>query len=274
MEYRTLGRTGERVSTIGIGTWRIGANESAAEKDQEIKAIGRGVQLGINLIDTAEAYSSGRSEQIVGESIKGRRNDVFIATKVSAENLRRDDVLEACEASLRRLGTTYIDLYQVHWPNPGVPIRQTMGAMEKLVYEGKVRFIGVSNFSVRETEAAKEALTKNELVSNQVEYSFANRWVESELLPYCSKDKVTLIAYSPLNRGNISGAGTPEVLLQKYRMTPAQLMLNWVTRYEIVMAIPKAASLSHMEENASSVSVRFTESEYREASKAWEAERP
>ena len=262
MEYRKLGRTGENVSTIGIGTWRIGVRGNPSEKGREVRAIRRGVELGINLIDTAEVYSGGRSEQIVGEAVKEIRNDVFIATKVSSENLRHDDLLEACEGSLRRLGTSYIDLYQVHWPNPSIPIRETMGALEKLVYEGKVRFIGVSNFSVQETEEAREALTKNELASNQVEYSLANRRVESDILPYCAKEKVSLIAYSPLNRGNIPESGIPSSLLQKYALTRAQVMLNWVTRNEAVVAIPKAASVEHMEENASSVSLRFAQPEY------------
>jgi aryl-alcohol dehydrogenase-like predicted oxidoreductase len=267
VEYRELGRTGEKISTIGMGTWRIGSFRTSGEREGQVKALRRGVELGINLIDTAEMYSHGRSEEVVADAIKGIRKDVFIASKVSPENLHHDDVVKACRASLQRLGTSYIDLYQVHWPNPRIPIKEAMTAMEKLVRDGAIRYIGVSNFSVAETNAARAALARSEVVSNQVEYSLSNRYVEPEILPYCEKEKITLIAYSPLARGQITGS-VPEGLLQKYGMTPAQAMLNWVTRNEQVVAIPKAASIPHLEENASSVSVRFTPEEYDQLSKA------
>jgi diketogulonate reductase-like aldo/keto reductase len=261
VEYRRLGDTEEKVSTIGMGTWRIGSFRTQHEKDEQVNALRKGVELGINLIDTAEMYSGGRSEETVGEAVKDIREDVFIATKVSPDNLRYQDVISACSQSLRRLGSTYIDLYQVHWPNPSVPIRETMSAMEKLVEDGMVRFIGVSNFSVEETEAARQALSKNDIVSNQVEYSLSRRQTEQDILPYCAREKLTLIAYSPLAQGRIS-RDIPDAIMRRYGMTPSQVMLNWVTRNEQVVAIPKATNLSHLEENASSVSVRFEPSEY------------
>jgi diketogulonate reductase-like aldo/keto reductase len=249
-----------------MGTWRIGSFRTGEEREGQVKVLQRGVELGINLIDTAEMYSHGRSEEVVADAIKGIRKDVFIASKVSPENLHHDDVVKACRASLQRLGTSYIDLYQVHWPNPNIPIKETMAAMEELVRDGAIRYIGISNFSVAETNAARAALTRSEVASNQVEYSLSNRYVEPEILPYCEKEKITLIAYSPLARGQISDS-VPKGLLQKYDMTPAQAMLNWVTRSERVVAIPKAASLPHLEENASSVAVRFTPAEYDQLSK-------
>ena len=266
MEYRELGRTGEKISTIGMGTWRFGTYRSQNERAEQLKALRRGVELGINLIDTAEIYASGRSEEIVGEAISEIRDKVFIATKVAPGHLHYDDVIRACTASLRRLGTNYIDLYQVHWPDSTVPIKETMGAMEELVKHGSVRYIGVSNFSVRQTEEARHALFANEIVSNQVEYSLANRHVESEILPYCEREKVTLIAYSPLDRGHITDS-LPEELLTKYKVTSAQAMLNWVTRSEHVVAIPKASNLSHLEENAESVRTRFKPDDYELISK-------
>ena len=139
-----------------------------------------------------------------------------------------------------------------------------MGAMEELVHDGKVRHIGVSNFSVRETNEAQAALSKNEVVSNQVEYSLTSRSVEADILPYCSREKISLIAYSPLARGNIPESSIPMSLQYKYKMTPAQIMLNWVTRNKQVLAIPKSTSLSHLEENASSPTPRFTDSEYEQ----------
>jgi diketogulonate reductase-like aldo/keto reductase len=266
LEYRELGKTGEKVSTIGMGTWGIGVYSSSEERSRQVRALQRGLELGINLIDTAEMYHSGRSEQIVGEAVKGMREKVFIATKVSPDHLHRQEVLSACEGSLKHLGTSYIDLYQVHWPNPRVPIKETMAAMEELVAAGKIRHIGVSNFDVKETKAAREALSKNDVASNQVEYSLRNRYVEADILPYCEKEKVSLIAYSPLARGNVLFSRMPKGLQERYGLTPAQMMLNWVTRSERVLAIPKSANLSHQDENAASVSVRLTGSEYDQIS--------
>jgi diketogulonate reductase-like aldo/keto reductase len=263
MEYRLLGRTDEKVSTIGMGTWRIGVYGSSEERTRQVAALKRGIELGINLIDTAEMYASGRSEEVVGEAIGGIRQEVFLATKVSPDNLRYDDLMKACDRSLRRLGTSYIDLYQVHWPNPRVPIGDTMSAMEELVKEGKVRYLGVSNFNPGQTEAARESLRKNDIVSNQVEYSLSSRDVEADIIPYCAKEKLTLIAYSPLAKGRIPTT-IPRALLDGYGMTPAQAMLNWVTRYEQVVAIPKAADISHLEENANSVRVRMSPADYEQ----------
>jgi diketogulonate reductase-like aldo/keto reductase len=229
------------------------------EKD----SLKRGLQLGMNLIDTAEMYGNGSSEKLVGEVIRGNRDDVFVATKVSPDHLRYDEVIEACEESLRRLDVKYIDLYQVHWPNSSVPIHETMRAMEKLVSEGKIRYIGVSNFSVLEIDAARNSLAKNELASNQVEYSFSSRSVEAEMLPYCTKESLTLIAYSPLDRGNVSLKRVPNNLLEKYNLTAAQIVLNWVTYRKPVVAIPKAARIEHVEENARSVDVRISEADYQ-----------
>ena len=267
VEYRQLGRTGEKVSTIGMGTWKMGSYSTSEERARQLHALKRGVELGLNLIDTAEMYGAGRSEELVGEAIKGIRKDVFVASKVSPGNLRHDDLIRSCRASLRRLGTSYLDLYQVHWPNPSIPIRETMSAMGDLVEEGAVRYVGVSNFSVSETAEARAALSNGDIVSNQVEYSLANRYVEQDILPYCARENITLIAYSPLARGNVVRS-IPSDVLNKYRLTPAQVMLNWATRDPHVVAIPKAANVSHLEENAASVSVRLEPDEYEQIGSA------
>ncbi len=256
-----MGRTGEKLSAIGMGTWRFGSYGNPEERTRQIDALRKGIELGINHIDTAEMYASGRSEEVVGEAVREFRDDVFIASKVAPGHLHHDDVIRACRASLQRIGTRYIDLYQIHWPDSRVPIEETMSAMEELVKQGAIRYIGVSNFSVTETEDAKAALKANELVSNQVEYSLSNRQVEQGVLPYCERERVTLIAYSPLAQGKIARS-IPSEILGKYEMTPAQAMLNWVTRDECVVAIPKAASVQHLQENAASVGVRFEPHEY------------
>ncbi len=263
LEYKNLGKTGDRVSTIGMGTWRMGSVGNQSERLKQLESLKRGIELGINLIDTAEAYGEGKAEELVGEAIRDNRDAAFVATKVSPSNLHHDDVLEACNRSLERLGIRQIDLYQVHWPNPRIPIRETMSAMEKLVRDGKVRYIGVSNFSVEQTRQAMEALSKNELVSNQVEYSLANRTIESNVLPFCERDGITVIAYSPLGQGKIPSDLIPSTVLQRYHLTPAQVALNWVTFPKNVVAIPKSAKKEHAEENAASVSVKISGADYR-----------
>lgn len=243
-----------------MGTWQMAGSKS--NWSAQVAALKRGIELGLTLIDTAESYSGGRSEQMVAEAIRGRRDSIFLATKVSPSNLRYDDLIGACNRSLERLGTKQVDLYQVHWPNPSVPIGETMKAMEMLVREGKIRYIGISNFDVRETKAAQEALSKNELASNQVEYSATVRWAESSILPYCEREKVSLIAYSPLSRGGMPGDAVPQSIIQRYGMTPVQVILNWVTHREAVIGIPKAAQVEHVEENAKALEVRFAPEDY------------
>jgi diketogulonate reductase-like aldo/keto reductase len=269
LEYRRLGKTDERISTIGMGTWEIGNSTDRQTRQGQIQALKRGVELGINLIDTAEMYGSGRAEQLVGEAFRDERDSVFIATKVSPDHLHHDDVIAACNRSVERLGVRHIDLYQVHWPNPRIPIRETMSAMEKLVRDGLVRHVGVSNFSIEEMQEAQDALTRSELVSNQVEYSISNRSVEPDLIPHCKKEGITIIAYSPLARGHIPTARSSQQLLEKYQLSSAQLALNWVTREENVIAIPKSAKPEHAEENANAVSVRLDPDEYAQISRAF-----
>ena len=163
------------------------------------------IALGANFIDTAESYGT---EEVVGEAIKGVRNKVFLATKVSPRHFRRPEVIRSAEQSLKRLGTDYIDLYQLHWPNYHVPIGETMAAMEELVASGKIRFIGVSNFSVREMERAQATLSKDRIVSNQVRYSLVERTIEDGLLQYCEDRQITILAFSPLASGLQTSATT------------------------------------------------------------------
>jgi diketogulonate reductase-like aldo/keto reductase len=251
-----------------MGTWNMGSTLSERERTEQVMALRRGIELGMNLIDTAESYGAGRSEELVAEAIRDVRESVFIATKVSGEHLHYDDLIASCERSLRRLGTKYIDLYQIHWPNSRIPQRETMTAMEKLVREGKVRYIGVSNFGVRELREAQDALTTSELVSNQVEYSMTSRSIEDEILPYCEKEGITIIAYSPLAHGNIPRSAFPNEVLDRYRATPAETMLAWVVRRQSVIAIPKAASIEHVEENAGAADLRISEEDYDLLSKS------
>ena len=261
MDFKELGKTGVNIPVLCLGTWGIGGFSSRhlGGEDDQVRALELGLELEMRFIDTAEMYARGHSEEVVAKAVKAQRESVFLATKVSPEHLSSDAVLRSAEASLRRLETKQIDLYQVHWPNPRIPIHETMKAMERLVEEGKVRYIGVSNFSVQQTREAQEALSKNDLTANQVEYSLLDRSIEEDLLPYAAKEHITIIAYSPLAKGLIPQRGSDERLrlldqiASRYSKTKAQVALNWLLSKGQVVAIPKAANLEHVKENAGAV---------------------
>ncbi len=266
MEFKELGDTGVKIPMLGLGTSGIGDFSSkhfGEEDDEAVRALRLGLELGMQFIDTAEAYAAGRSEEVVAKAIESQREKVFIATKVSRENLSYEGVLRSCDASLTRLKTGYIDLYQVHWPSTRIPIQGTMKAMEHLVSEGKVRHIGVSNFSVGQTREAQEALSKRRLVSNQVKYNLLDRSIEDDLLPYAANEKITIIAYGPLARGGIQQGGVGQrwkvldEVASKYDKTKEQVALNWLIWKEPVVTIPKAVQLEHVRENVGAVGWRL-----------------
>jgi len=256
MNFKPLG-SAVNVSEIGMGTYydpqwiatakTIGWMRGAASKVEALKA---GLDAGSNFIDTAELYGS---EPLVARAIRGRkREDLFIATKVWPNHLRRDALVRALEKSLKRLETTYVDLYQVHFPSAKVPIAETMGAMEEMKDKGRLLSIGVSNFSLQQTKDANAALKKSQLASNQVEYSLANREIEAELLPYCESNKISIISYYPLGHGKLTGSGPSmkmEAICKAYSKTPAQVALNWLFSRRNVFAIPRASRAKHVSEN-------------------------
>ena len=231
-----------QVAEVGIGTWGYRGGPDV---------LRRGLEAGALFIDTAESYET---EPIVAQAITGLRDHVFVATKVSRENLRPADLRHSADASLRRLGVERIDLYQVHAPNPDVPLADTMAALASLVDAGKVRFIGVSNFSVSELEEAQQALGKHPIVSNQVRYNLIDRTIESGLLQYCQAKRITVIVYSPLAREfqrirECDPEGVIDVLARETGRTPAQIVLNWCLGHAGVVVIPKANSVEHMLQN-------------------------
>ncbi len=259
MEERELGKTGERIPALGIGTWQLGSDHAAA-----VESLKEGMHLGMRFVDTAEMY---HTEEIVGKAIKGE--EVFLATKVSPEHFRYADVKKACDASLRRLGVRQIDLYQLHWPNRRVPISETMKAMEELVKEGKIRYIGVSNFSIEDITEANACLKNNEIVSNQVQYSLAAREIEKELARFCKKEGITVIAYSPLARGSLLGKSHGDmdllrVIGERHGKSAAQVALNWVVSKDNTVAIPKAGRLEHIRENAKALDFKLEKKEIEE----------
>jgi aryl-alcohol dehydrogenase-like predicted oxidoreductase len=272
MRFKALGATGILVPAIGQGTMGIGGRfERDVSSDTEcIRLLRLGVDLGLTLIDTAEVYGEGHTEELVGVALRGLRDRVMVATKFSPEHSTYEGVIRAAEGSLRRLKTDYIDLYQTHWPNPRVPIENTMRAMEKLVDDGKVRFIGLSNFSMSQTQRAQRCLHAP-LVALQHEYNLFERTVEETLLPYCNANTITLFAYSPLAQGKIGMINAQgrrlSNIARKYESSVAQLVLAWLTKDPSVVAIPKASKESHIRENAEALGCEMDTTDCDEISK-------
>ncbi len=298
MQYTSLGRTGAKISKIAVGTWQFGSRQWGYGVEygrrECIEAVRRAFEHGINLVDTAEVYGSGLSEEIVGEAVREFREEVLIATKILPIRATYDGIIKACERSLRRLGVRTIDLYQIHWPNPLIPISQTMRALEKLVEMGKISYIGVSNFPRRLLEKARNALKREDIVSNQVKYNLLERGIEKDLLPYAEKEGLTILAYSPLAQGLLSGKYTrsrrPRDLIRKVNILfdgwnmeriepviealrtiagrrgvlPAQIALRWLINRENVSAIVGVKNPAQAVEAAAAADTALSEEEYEE----------
>lgn len=254
VRLKRFGKGGPLVTEIGMGTYydmrwiRLAKHGWVGGASAKVKALMVGLDGGMNMIDSAEAYYS---EPLVAKAIKGRkRDDLFIATKVWLDNLHRDDLIIALEKSLKRLELSYVDLYQIHFPSHHIPIKETMGAMEEMQEKGKIRFIGVSNFSLAQMIAAGEALRKSEIASNQVSYSLAKRGIEKDLLPYCQKNDIALLAYHPLGHGVLARRSDKmEKVCKRNSKTPTQVALNWLVTKPGVFAIPRASTPDHVREN-------------------------
>lgn len=237
-----LANTGIFIPEVGIGTWNYHAGPEPLRK---------GLYAGALFIDTAESYGT---ESAVGEAIHGIRDRVFIATKVSPQNFRPTDSRRSVDASLQRLGIDVIDLLQLHEPNPFIPIEETMRTLAGLIDAGKVRFAGVSNFSVAQLQAAQKALGAYRIVSNQVRYNLIDRTIEQDVLPYCQANHVTVIAYCPLARGlsrirDCDSSGILDELAQSTGKSAAQIAINWCVCQNGVVAIPKGNSAEHILDN-------------------------
>jgi diketogulonate reductase-like aldo/keto reductase len=256
MNFKQLGRTGIFIPEVGIGTWNYHAGPDL---------LRRAVELGAAFVDTAESYGT---DVVIGKALAGLRDRVFLATKVSPANFRAGDLKRSADASLRRLGINTIDLLQLHEPNPTVPIEETMGALEELVDAGKVRFIGVSNFSVAQLQEAQKALTKYSIVSNQVRYNLIDRTIEKGLLQYCQAHGTTVIAYSPLARSlsrirDCDPDGVLDLLARTTGQSAAQIALNWCLCRDGVVVIPKGNSEKHVLENCGASDWRLTAEQIR-----------
>jgi diketogulonate reductase-like aldo/keto reductase len=227
-----------------------------------IVAMRLGLDLGLTHIDTAEMYGNGRVEEMVGEAINGRRDEVFLTSKVLPSHASYDGTLRACEMSLKRLKTSWLDLYLLHWPGP-YSIRETMRAMEKLVSDGLVRFIGVSNFDVEEVIAAKSSLKDELLACNQVLHHLLYRGIERRLLKYCTENEIAVVGYSPFGHDNFPSPQTVEgralmEIADRYDRTPSQVVLNFLTHNPNTFTIPKASRPEHVRENGESLSWKLS----------------
>lgn len=259
MEKRLFGPTNRMVPVIGQGTWYI----DTGDRIMAIATLRRGLDLGMTHIDTAEMY--GDAEKIVGEAILGRREEVFLVSKVLPTNASRRGTLAACERSLTRLKTDWLDCYLLHWRGR-YPLELTIEAFEQLQHNGKIRAWGVSNFDVPDLQEAREISGDGRIACDQVLYHLQERAIEHAVLPWCERHKIAVVAYSPFGHGNFPGPHTPggKILQQiaaQYNATPRQVALRFLVHNPAVFAIPKASRPEHAQENARAGDLQLTEDE-------------
>lgn len=273
MIKKKFGWTGVRVPVIGQGTWMIEGNPKKESRVTETLRLG--MDLGMTHIDTAEMYGNGHVEELVADAIAGRREEVFLVSKILPTNASYEGTLKACRESLKRLRTDWLDLYLLHWPG-SYPIQETISAMEELVAQGLIRFIGVSNFDLEELVEAERALRKERIACNQILYHLMDRGIERRLLQYCTKKEIALVGYAPFGHGNFpSPRTTPGQLLQeigeRHGRTPRQVALNFLARHKFVFTIPKTTYPERAKENSGGVGWRLAEDEIYEIDKAFPA---
>ena len=261
MQRRPFGWTGQPVAVIGQGTWQMEADDRATA----VRAIRRGLDLGVTHLDTAEMYGSGEAERIVGEAIAGRRDEVFLVSKVLPHNASRAGTLRACEQSLARLRTDRLDVYLLHWPGPH-PLEETIAAFEALVQAGKIRYWGVSNFDVDDLDLALRVAGEGRIACNQVLYHLGERAIEHAVIPWCEAHGVPVVAYSPFGSGDFpsadgrAGRALAEVAARR-GATARQVALAFLTRRPSLFAIPKAGRPAHVEDNAGAAGLSLSDAD-------------
>ena len=248
---------GETVPALGQGTWMMA--ERRHRRADEVAALQAAVDLGMTLIDTAEMYANGAAEELVGEALGDRRNEIFVVSKVMPEHASsRRGTIAACEASLRRLGTDRIDLYLLHWRGIS-PLDETLAAFDTLKADGKIRHWGVSNFDVSDMEEVVSCSAEGSVVAaNQVVYNLTRRGVEHDLLPWCRARNIPTMAYSPLEQGRLVKHKALQAVAARLNASPAQVALAWVLRQEGIIAIPKAGNVTHVRDNRDALSISFS----------------
>ncbi len=257
------------VPVLGLGTWQLG--DRAQRRQQEISTLQLGIDLGLTLIDTAELYGDGASEKLVAEAIAGRRETVFLVTKILPSNATsKKKIVAACENSLRRLRVEQVDLYLLHWRS-GVNLPVVVETFNELVETGKIRRWGVSNFDVDDLEELRQIPGGGNAVSNQVLYNLSRRGIEFDLLPQARKSGLNVMAYTPIEQGRILGNAALRKVAERHGATPVQIALAWVIRQDGVTAIPRTGSPEHLRENAAALNITLTGEDLAEIDAAFPA---
>jgi diketogulonate reductase-like aldo/keto reductase len=251
--------SGDVVPILGQGTWHLA--ETPGRRNDEIAALRTGLDLGMTLVDTAEMYGDGAAEELVGEAIADRRDEVFLVSKVLPENATRRGTIAACERSLRRLGTDRLDLYLLHWRGSH-SLEETIEGFQSLLQAGKIRHWGVSNFDVSDMDELVTLPSGSDVATDQVLYNLTRRGIEYDLLPWCQQRRVPIMAYSPIEQGRMLGHHDLQKVAERHRATAAQVALAWVLRIEGVIAIPRAGEPNHVRENRGAVDLRLTEKDF------------
>ncbi len=241
---------------LGLGTWYMA--EDARRRDDELKALRLGLDLGMTLIDTAEMYGDGDAEQLVGEAIRGRRDDVFVVSKVLPSRAGAHATVRACQGSLQRLGTDRLDLYLLHWRG-STPLDETLDGFATLVDQGKIRQWGVSNFDRDDMEELVGVPGGDAVATDQVLYNLSRRGIEWDLLPWCGDRGLPIMAYSPIEQGRLLDHPSLGEVAARHHVTPAQLALGWVLRHDGVVTVPKAGTPAHVRENCGALDLALTQ---------------
>ncbi len=245
--------SGRSVPALGLGTWQMG--ESTNKRQAEIAALRHGIDLGMTLIDTAEMY--GDAESVIGEAIAPCRDSIFLVSKVYPHNASRQGAIAACERSLKRLKTDYIDLYLLHWRG-SVPLSETLEAFQTLKQSGKIRDYGVSNFDVNDIQEVMALPGGEAIATNQVLYNLTRRGVEWDLLPWCRQHSLPVMAYSPIEQGRLLNNDLLQNIAEQQDATPAQVAIAWLLHQDNVIVIPKSSSIPHVEENRAALDLQLT----------------
>ena len=239
-------KSGQSLPSLGMGTWRMG--ENSKDFDDEVLALRHGLGLGFSLIDTAEMYGEGGAEEVVSEAIKGRRQSVFLVSKVYPHNASRDGAIAACNRTLKRLNTDYLNLYLLHWRG-SYPLSEIVVVFQQLKQAGKIRDYGVSNFDTDDMEEAMQVPGGDAIATNQVLYNLSRRGIERNLLPWCTQRQMPVMAYSPVEQGRILNNATLKQLAKERDASAAQIAIAWLLQQPNVVIIPKSSRIDHIEQN-------------------------
>ena len=258
--------SGLKVPALGLGTWQMG--EEPRKAGIEVESLKRGIDLGMTLIDTAEMYAEGGAERVVAKAIEGRRDEVFLVSKVYPWNASREGVIAACERSLERMGTDRIDLYLLHWRGQH-PLSETVAGFETLRKQGKIGAWGVSNFDQDDMEELMELPDGANCATNQVLYNLSRRGIEYDLLPWCRERNIPVMAYSPIEQGRLARNAELIRITKAYQATPAQVALAFLVKRQGVIAIPKTANPDRIEENREAMSLEISEEDWAALDRAF-----